>query len=228
MTQTLQLQARSNKPLVVAFVMGGTCAGKSTLLAYAKRTAPERVGLVEVGKLLRAKYPPDYFDGEAAPKHTQKEAWELFLSKTAERMRNPEIDLILVDGQPRDVDQACGIIGLNFDSYRPVWKRFLYLYAPRDIQEERAAARHLSHSTAGDLKERSAYDLAMDRIENDRRAYCDVLVTLVSNNVPVQVIESYGPEWGRPFGRMHVVVDQSLSSLPIDGNEWMSLYKEAA
>lgn len=180
----------------VAYIMGGTCSGKSTFLHYAKSKLGGAVGLIEVGKLLRAKYDPSYFQGQAAPAHTQQEAWELFAEALEGYLKNDGVALVLVDGQPRDVPQAEGII----EKYCPwpgVFSRFVYFFCHRDKQQERAAIRHKMLGPEPVTPEDAArYDLAMDRVDNDRRAYCDVLVTLAKSCVPVQVVDTNGPVEG--------------------------------
>lgn len=58
------------------FVIGATNAGKSTLISAAKEVG---CGTVEVGKMMRAKYPPEYFQGQAAPTKTQGEAMQMMM-----------------------------------------------------------------------------------------------------------------------------------------------------
>jgi ATPase subunit of ABC transporter with duplicated ATPase domains len=48
-------------------IMGPTCAGKSTFLNFAIENDPGRVGLVEVGKMLRAKVPALILRGPSCP-----------------------------------------------------------------------------------------------------------------------------------------------------------------
>jgi adenylate kinase family enzyme len=124
------------------FVMGPTNVGKGTLLAAASKIP--HVGLVEVGKMMRAKYldpkspfyDPDHFKGQAAPKHTQAEAWQMMLdgieaAKAAKKL------VIFIDGQPRDVEQAqkCAFELEGYD------KRFISLHADHDIRLRRAILR---------------------------------------------------------------------------------------
>lgn len=177
----------------VAYIMGGTCSGKSTFLQYAKSKLGGAVGLIEVGKMLRAKYDPSYFLGQAAPAHTQQEAWELFAEALEVFLRDDHTQLVLVDGQPRDIPQVHGILA-HFAPRKGVVSRFCYMHCRREEQEHRAAVRHnmLGPGTASP-EDVARYDLAMDRVDNDRRSYCDVLAILAKAEVPVQVWDTSGP-----------------------------------
>lgn len=87
------------------FVVGPTNAGKTTFLETVHRDYPGGVHLVQVGKIMRAKYPPEHFKGGCNPAHTAKEALELCKEGILEGLKNNE-RVILVDGQPRDPEQA--------------------------------------------------------------------------------------------------------------------------
>jgi ATPase subunit of ABC transporter with duplicated ATPase domains len=102
---------KMSKQTVVA-IMGPTCAGKSTFLNYAVEKDPGHVGLVEVGKMLRAKYPPSYFEGQAAPAKTQKEAWDMCEGRIRDHLAEGKT-IVLVDGQPRSHDQVIRFMELG-------------------------------------------------------------------------------------------------------------------
>lgn len=136
----------------MACIMGETCAGKSSFLEWAKTKSGlgERIGLVEVGKTLRAKYPPDHFAGRAAPTHTEPEAWNIFVDGVMGHIKDEAIDLILVDGQPRGARQASDIARmLGVDRVRFV---VLWCSDERDVPQ-RAAIRFRDDPAGGALAE---------------------------------------------------------------------------
>lgn len=162
--------------------MGPTCSGKSTLLHLTRNTDPDRVGLVEVGKMLRAKYPPDYFKGLNNPQHTAQEAWEL-CENNVKAMREEGKDVILVDGQPRDIPQ----VGLCIYKFSTVEfdRHFLLIDAALDERERRARA-----SRSGDDLE----TLAIPRLTNDMVAYYSVLTELTKQGQSFEVFDSTNPD----------------------------------
>lgn len=146
--------------------MGVTCAGKSSFLSYAARNHAG-VGLVEVGKALRAKYPASHFQGQAAPLHTQQEAWDLCCEATRAHLDDPTKRLVLIDGQPRDVAQVDAMFALPA-LFKGV--RFVLLHCDPDVQLERARVRFQSDP--------EGLALATARIENDQKSYYRVLARL--------------------------------------------------
>lgn len=137
---------------VLICVMGPTNAGKSTALAAMKALASDRIGLIEVGKALRAKYGDAYFNGQAAPQHTSTEAWQILLDgivyHTAERCA-----YIAIDGQPRDYDQC--FLMMRF----PNPKIFVNLWAPLAVREARMTQR--------DANDPAKLELARARLHGD-------------------------------------------------------------
>jgi hypothetical protein len=119
---------------IVVFMMGATNAGKSTALQALSEMGWGDIGLVEVGKLLRAKYGEAYFKGQAAPSHTQTEAWQLLIDGIQEHARN-NVKFVVCDGQPRSFDQVYNSLKL------PNERIYINLYAPADVREARARAR---------------------------------------------------------------------------------------
>jgi len=150
------------------FVIGATNAGKSTLLEAAKKQYGDTLALVEVGKALRAKYPPSYFKGQQNPKHTAVEAWKLMVDGVdAAAAANSRAQIILVDGQPRDIQQTHDVIN-QYLFNNPLFRAgVLHLYAPIEVRQERAQKRD------GDNAERLA--LSMARIHNDMAPLYDVM-----------------------------------------------------
>lgn len=153
---------RTTMPLpYLVYVIGPTNAGKSTLLNYAA-TQPD-VGLVEVGKMMRAKYPPEHFKGQSNPAHTAAEAWQMYLDGVHAHTVDPKL-LVLIDGQPRDREQTSKILGER----RP--RLFLHLWAPEDVRRARAELRDAGHP--GKL------ELSLQRMTNDPPQLYDVLSRL--------------------------------------------------
>jgi hypothetical protein len=149
--------------LPLIFVIGATNAGKSTLLDSV-RSYPG-IGLVEVGKMMRAKYPPEHFAGQASPTHTAAEAWMMFGSRVIECAADG-CRVAFVDGQPRDMTQCESILAL------PNPKLFLHLWAPIHVREERARKRD-SDPTVPDA-ENQKLQLALKRVIGDIPKLYDV------------------------------------------------------
>jgi adenylate kinase family enzyme len=158
-------------PTVVVAIMGPTCAGKSTLLERLKAELGDRASFVEVGKMLRAKYPPEYFQGQNNPKHTAQEAWDLCV-EGIDRGRREGRAFVFVDGQPRDIPQTDAMVALGVS-------RYLLLTCSIEESENRARA---SRSGA-DLE-----TLALPRIRNDRVAYYEVLMRLNFHGKRVDIV----------------------------------------
>ncbi len=126
-------------PINLFPVMGPTNAGKSTFLHYMERHDPDRVGLVEVGRILRAKYSASYFEGEAAPKKTAAEAWHIMQTEILRLIEQGRTH-IFIDGQPRDIEQTHDMVkhycqNTDYDC------TFVNLYAPEYVRRMRAEAR---------------------------------------------------------------------------------------
>jgi predicted kinase len=161
----------------VVHLMGPTCAGKSTLIQRLLTIAPDRVHAVEVGKMLRAKYGEDYFKGQAAPQHTQKEAWEMYVLGVREGI-NAGKALILVDGQPRDISQAKDIIGLWRNPHR---QSFVLIHASHEERERRARG---TRAPGPNL------DLALARLNNDYKNCYVVMAELLKADEVIRVIDT--------------------------------------
>jgi adenylate kinase family enzyme len=162
------------------FVIGPTNAGKGTFLEAAKRW-DDRVGLVEVGKMMRAKYldpksphyDPDHFKGQAAPKHTAVEAWQMMLDgfRACQEQRKT---IVLVDGQPRDIEQ-CERIHQQFEVGVPptldVTVTYAHIYAPEALRWERAQAR--------DGSDPAKLALSKARLQGDAVGLYEVMTRLI-------------------------------------------------
>ena len=124
----------NTKPFI-AYIIGPTNAGKTTLLDLAAKR-PD-VGVVEVGKYMRAKYPPSHFKGQNNPAHTAVEAWQVYCDQLKANEDAGKI-LILVDGQPRDTKQTIDILN---DRDRQDRRVFVHMWAPTEVLAMRSQNR---------------------------------------------------------------------------------------
>jgi hypothetical protein len=166
-------------PLVV-YVMGPTCVGKSSLIAAAQEKWGDELGLVEVGKYLRNKYPPGHFKGQANPKHVHTEAVELYKKFVEQHIADGK-EIILVDGQPRQ-NQA----GQMLCHYPALRRLFIQLDASVEIRSLRIKTR-FANASHEDI------DLAIKRLDNDRMMGYDTLIDLLSMNQVVKVFSTTRP-----------------------------------
>ncbi len=91
-------------------------------------------GTVEVGKMMRAKYPPSHFRGESNPAHVQVEAWRMMVDGLDKNEKNGN-HVSFVDGQPRTVSQAKECIRLFPDAV------YLHLFSDDESRKLRLFAR---------------------------------------------------------------------------------------
>lgn len=160
----------------LVFVMGATNSGKTTFLEKMAKDYPNPVGLVEVGKMMRAKYPPEHFAGQAAPKHTAIEAWSM-MTVAVEHCIDGRKRLILIDGQPRDMEQAIGVLDKYYsDTDNLSSVKFLHMWALPDIRIARATNRD------GHDVEKLALSIA--RMHNDPLQLFEILSFLQSRVNP--------------------------------------------
>lgn len=87
----------------IIYVLGATCSGKSTFVAEAAKFSDE-FGIVQVGKELRRRHPPEYFQGKGAMDFTEKEVEEIFTEGVQAAIDANKI-AVFVDGNPRSYDQ---------------------------------------------------------------------------------------------------------------------------
>lgn len=170
--------------------MGPTCAGKSTLIKRLLETDPATVGAVEVGKMMREKYGEAHFKGQAAPEHTQAEAWSMYEDGIKACIRAKK-GLILVDGQPRDVMQARKTNGLWRAPHRA---SFILIHARHDVREARARK-----DRKGD-----SLELAVKRLDNDYRNCYVVMAELLARDEVVRVFDT------SDMPNLHALAEQIL------------------
>ena len=147
----------------LTFVVGATNVGKSTTLQAFLKAFPEETHLIEVGKMLRAKYPPEYFEGQGAPAKTQVEALSM-LFDGIEAADKAKKRFVFVDGQPRDVEQAVAIQRYKGNLERT--RTCLHLVCPREVRVARAQARDTG----------KALELSMARMDADILKIHEVLI----------------------------------------------------
>jgi len=154
-------------------LLGCTGAGKTTILdALGTETA---VGTVAVGRMFRAKYPPEYFQGQAAPKHTQDEALQMYQEGVQAEIAAGK-SLVLIDGQPRDFSQVAAITSM--------WPthavRYLLVHATQEVREAR-----LRESRSG-----SNLELALNRLEGDYKGLHEVTTELLLAGKKIEVVDT--------------------------------------
>jgi hypothetical protein len=167
------------------FVTGATNAGKSTFLAKMASARRDAVGLVEVGKALRKKYGDAYFQGQAAPKHTAAEAWQLMV-EGIDFLRATGRQVILIDGQPRDIEQADMIY--NEYAADPSYDvEVVNLYCPTWVRRLRAERRD-----GGDAEK---LKLSMARMEGDLPRLYEVLSVVMQHGLNVLTFDTSLPSY---------------------------------
>lgn len=119
--------------------------------------------------MLRAKYGEDYFKGQAAPEHTQEEAFAMYEAGVAAAATQGK-RVVLVDGQPRDTEQVRRV----FDRILKERENGLcHVFVFVDASEETRRARATETRTGASL------ELAKQRLTNDyRNAYVTMMPIL--------------------------------------------------
>lgn len=149
------------------YVLGTTCAGKDYMMEQTQQQLPHLVGLVQVGKEMRRRYPPGHFQGQGAPEHTEVEALSIYKEQLAEAEAQG-YKHIFIAGQPRRISQIEQTV-LTHPG------KVLWVYADDSTLRERAGKR-------GDA---ATVQLSLDRITNDKVALFDVLFHLMEENVEI-------------------------------------------
>ncbi len=85
-------------------VIGATASGKSTFIDFAKKQYPDYFTSINIGQILRAKYPPEYFEGQGTLDKTEDEVRKLVEDAVKEFVSSDK-QVLLIDGQPRNQDQ---------------------------------------------------------------------------------------------------------------------------
>ena len=167
----------------ITWVMGCNGVGKSTLMDTVD-AGWEQYGTIQVGRMMRAKYPPDHFKGSNNPKHTADEAWQMLLDGLAAHYVSGKKH-VFVDGQPRDVKQVQDCLRLWPDS------NYLHLFASEESRSKRCEGR--------DGADPEKMKLAIARHESDMVNNYKVLCVLMeagaritTNNTEFDLLSGYG------------------------------------
>lgn len=169
-----------NKRPTILHLLGNTGAGKTTIMDTLHARNTDAVAHISVGRELRKRYPPNYFDGQAAPQKTEVEALELYDLFIYANKRKPQVKLIVVDGQPRRASQVSAILSLHQDCP----KRFLLIHADHDVREERLHGR--------DRGDPEKVKLAMARLNNDYRNQYECMIELTRFGRELQIYAGNG------------------------------------
>ena len=165
----------------ITYVLGTTCVGKSTLIEKAAEYSKD-VHIIQVGKELRRRHPPEYFQGKGAMDFTEHEVEEIFSEEVHKAAMLGKCE-ILVDGNPRSIEQLY-LLGL-FPAIEP---RFWWINAKESLVEK-----WLNKRFAGDYDGR---ELAQQRIINDRVQLYPLLFTLQYEHdvqfVCINMVEGFG------------------------------------
>lgn len=166
-------------PLVVGLI-GVTNVGKSTLLDHLRASGDQRYGFIEVGKELRRRYPPEFFNGQGAMKETEREVWQIW-DEQYYHAAFQGAEIILSDGQPRMAEHV-GCMRSRVGAFP-----LLQLHAPLPLLQSRAALRDSTPE---------ARQLSQQRLTNDYRQLYEVLSEYAYHihSAPL-VIKTDEPNW---------------------------------
>jgi hypothetical protein len=193
------------------FVIGATNAGKSTLIEAAKHLGH---GTVEVGKAMRAKHPPEYFQGSAAPEHTEIEAWQCLLDGIAASNLAHSIKyapfggerraFCFIDGQPRSLKQYHKV-RRDFPYYQTT---FVHLWAPNTEREIRARNR--------DKGDPAKLALSLARLNGDIPVLYDMLFLMAQEHLPIQHVNTNAAKYDAQVAVKCAVAASSEHALGVD------------
>jgi hypothetical protein len=164
--------------------MGTTCSGKSTVISQFCDVFGSTVRTCLIGKELRARHPPEFFNGLAAMPSTEPEVREIFSQRLTAFMEDDRAGYLLCDGIPRlvsQVDFIDGEIRKATAAYNiKIECLFVLLKADPEIIRQRAYGR----DSGGNL------DLTLKRIESDGKLGYDTLVALLERGKHVTVSDT--------------------------------------
>jgi len=165
--------------------MGVTCVGKSTFMQRSVDIMGNKIGLVEVGKEMRKRYPPERFRGQAAMADTEDEIFEIYTKQLKSQL---DKEIILVDGQPRFESQVPRI----WNQHPEISKSCLWLHISDCVIQGRIRER-FSIEDPTDCFEKGTQaakrDLAQQRVTNDKIQLFPVLWLLISRGVKITPLE---------------------------------------
>lgn len=206
---------------------GATCAGKGTFLDYAKAQLGDKVYLVQIGKIMRTRHPPEFFNGLGAMASTEAEVWEILGEELNKALADPNVRMVLLDGLPRMGGQIPKLLSY-FNTF--IRYGFVFLHASQETRKERVKKRFPYSAAAeeamrnqiplvGPLVEevhtvKSNRDLADRRVVNDLVQIHDVLAEVTIAGFPINYISTEGPPesycrhlleqlWGGPIPKRY-------------------------
>lgn len=155
---------------MIIHVLGITCAGKDTLMEYIASNY-EGVGLVQVGKEMRKRHPPEYFKGLGAMQSTEEEVRQIYCEQYGQVKHNR---LVLVSSQPRLISQVSFVY--EVDGHRK--RAFLFIRASDAEINHRVNERFPNWRT--DESHLKSRELSLQRINNDRIQNYDTILEIIS------------------------------------------------
>ena len=164
--------------VTILHLLGCNSVGKTTIMRAFCNFEFENVAAVSVGQLLRAKYPPEYFQGQMAPEHTEQEALQLYCDFVTNSIANGK-KLIVIDGQPRSISQIDGVH--NFPGNK-ITHKYVLIHADYKLREARVVKR--------DEQNQSALDLAQKRLMNDFRSTYEIMIELAKRGIHLDIYDS--------------------------------------
>jgi hypothetical protein len=141
------------------YLIGVTCSGKDYVIQHCMENYPDLYNAVQVGNIFRQRYSPDFFKGQGAPNHTETEALEIYFEELQRCNDEGKLNTFIC-GQPRRLSQISKTIG-DFPG------TVIWLHCNEETQQERMYKRF-----KGD---QDSFQLACDRVKNDRLALYDVV-----------------------------------------------------
>jgi dephospho-CoA kinase len=164
-------------------LMGGTNSGKTTLL-----DALDGSGFFQpifVGRILRKKYPPEFFQGQAAPEKTRKEAWQLVYDGIAHAESIGKVPVL--DGQPRGVEEL--------EVFYEILQRHCILFSEVRVvslfvDERTAYARAMRR----DADNPGALALSLERMKTEAATLTKVVACLKEKGINTKYIKSTTPD----------------------------------
>jgi|GEM_PF-4436819 len=161
----------------ILHLLGGNGVGKTTLMNTMKNTYKDVHGF-STGQILRKRYSPEYFQGQAAPESTEAEALEIYKEQIRDAtFLNPETKLIISDGQPRKASQVNIVTGIF-----PMHQRdFLLMHLPHEMRKHRLSVR--------DQHDDAALDLAMERLNGDYRNTYECMIELARLRFHLDIVD---------------------------------------
>lgn len=164
----------------ILHVLGNTGSGKTTVMELVCQRNPGVAFGISVGKVLRKRYPPNYFEGQAAPQKTELEAMQIY-REFVDCHSAPESSarLILVDGQPRKTSQVAACLQPPTQGWR---HEFLLFHVGEDVRWQRLTKR--------DAASEEALALANQRLAGDYKNTYEVMIELARLGLELQIADT--------------------------------------